>query len=43
MSESGTHVSALPLEKEREPVESDDACVRACVCVCVCVCELMKF
>ena len=37
MSESGTRVSALPLEKEREPVESDDACV------CVTVCELMKF
>ena len=47
MSESGTHVSALPLEKEGEPVGSDDdVCMctraRACVCVCVTVCELMK-
>ena len=41
MSESGTHVSALPLEKEREPVESDDACVRACVCVCVWADEIL--
>ena len=41
MSESGTHVSALPLEKEGEPVGSDDdVCV--CLCVCVTVCELKK-
>ena len=38
MSESGTHVSALPLEKEGEPVGSDDdVCMCVCVCVCVCV------
>lgn len=41
MSEAGTHVSALPLEKEGEPVGSDDdVCV--CLCVCVTVCELKK-
>lgn len=37
MSDSDTHVSALPLENEGEPVGSDDdVCVRLCVCVTVC-------
>lgn len=40
--ESGTHMSAFPLEKEGETVGSD--CVQVCVCVrrYVSVCELMK-
>lgn len=41
--ESGTHMSAFPLEKEGETVGSD--CVQVCVCVrrYVSVCELMKW